>query len=158
MSYYKLEEIVMKTRNISKLIGKATGILMLAAGSASFALEGISTTSIGKLEFQKNCASCHGIGGKGNGPFVEFLKQAPSDLTLLSQKNAGIFPQENIYDWIRDASKIRAHGSQDMPIWGERYSEEIIEQFGPMYTGPASSVRQRILELVFYIATIQQKP
>ena len=147
----------MKIRKFSTIIGKITGILMLTAGSLAFALEDISTTSIGKLEFQKNCASCHGMGGKGDGPFVEFLKQAPSDLTTLSQKNAGIFPQESVYDWIRDASKIRAHGSQEMPIWGDRYNQEIIEQFGPMYTGPASSVRQRILELVFYIATIQQK-
>jgi len=147
----------MKIRKFSTIIGKTTGILMLAAGSLAFALEDISTTSIGKLEFQKNCASCHGMGGKGNGPFVEFLKQAPSDLSTLSQKNGGIFPQENVYEWIRDASKIRGHGSQEMPIWGERYSQEIIEQFGPMYSGPGSSVRQRILELVFYIATIQQK-
>lgn len=158
MHYSELEERKMNFRNVSKQIGKLTVILMLGVVTTAFALEDISTTSIGKLEFQKNCAACHGMSGKGDGPFVEFLKQAPSDLTTLSQKNGGIFPQENVYDWIRDASKIRAHGSQDMPIWGERYSKEIIEQFGPMYTGPASSVRQRILELVFYIATIQQKP
>ncbi len=147
----------MKTLNISKHIAKAFGVFLLATGSMAFAIEDLGTQSIGKMEFQKNCASCHGMGGKGDGPFVEFLKQAPSDLTLLSKKNGGVYPQESIYEWIRDAEKIRAHGTQDMPVWGERYSEEIIYHFGPMYTGPGSSVRQRILELVFYIATLQQK-
>ncbi len=37
----------MKIRKFSTIIGKITGILMLAAGSLAFALEDISTTSIG---------------------------------------------------------------------------------------------------------------
>ncbi len=148
----------MEARNISKCVTKAFGVLLLTATTAAFAVEDLGTQSIGKMEFQKNCASCHGMGGKGDGPFVEFLKQTPSDLTMLSKNNGGIYPQENIYEWIRDAEKIRAHGTQEMPVWGERYSKEIIYHFGPMYTGPGSSVRQRILELVFYIATLQQKP
>ena len=44
-----------------------------------------------------------------------------------------------------------------MPIWGDRYSMEIIEKYGPDYHGPGSSVQQRILELGFYLGTIQQK-
>jgi len=148
----------MITHSISKYVGKVSSILLLASGSMAFAIEDIGTTSIGKMEFQKNCASCHGMGGKGDGPFVEFLKETPSDLTLLSKNNAGIFPQAMIYDYIRDAEKVRAHGTKEMPIWGDRYSLEIIEQWGPMYAGPGSSVNERILELVFYLATIQQKP
>ncbi len=148
----------MKTQSISKYIGKVTGILLLGSGSLAFAIEDIGTTSIGKMEFQRNCASCHGAGGKGDGPFVEFLKETPSDLTVLSKNNAGIFPQAMIYDYIRDAEKIRAHGTKEMPIWGDRYSQEIIERYGEMYAGPGSSVNERILELVFYLGTIQQKP
>lgn len=148
----------MMVQSISKYFGKAAGILLLASGSVAFAQEDMGTTSIGKMEFQKNCAACHGMGGKGDGPFVEFLKQAPSDLTQLSKKNAGIYPQVQVYDWIRDVEKVRAHGTADMPVWGERYSLEIIEKYGPMYSGPGSSVRERILELVFYIGTIQENP
>lgn len=148
---------MMKPR-IVRQVSKIASIFLLTAGSTAFAQEDIGTQSIGKMEFQKNCASCHGKGGKGDGPLVEFLKQTPPDLTLLAKKNGGIYPQAKVYDWIRDAKKVRAHGTEEMPIWGDRYSKEIIEHYGPDYTGPGSSVQQRILELVFYIGTIQQKP
>ncbi len=143
---------------IAKPVIGAIGILFLATAGIAFAQEDVGTVTIGKMEFQKNCAACHGIGGKGDGPFIEFLKQSPPDLTLLSKNNGGVFPQERVYEWIRDPQKIRAHGTDEMPIWGERYSREIIEYYGPDYTGPGSSVRQRILELVFYLGSIQQKP
>lgn len=148
----------MRTSHKAKHLVEVSGIVLLIAGSAAFAQEDIGTTSIGKMEFQKNCAACHGMEGKGDGPLIEFLKQTPPDLTLLSKKNGGVFPQERVYEWIRDPNRIRAHGTDEMPIWGERYSREIIELYGPDYAGPGSSVRQRILELVFYLGTIQQKP
>ena len=148
----------MMTPNIVKHVSKIAGLVLLTTGSAAFAQEDLGTQSIGKMEFQKNCAACHGKGGKGDGPLVEFLKQTPPDLTMLSKNNGGVYPQAKVYDWIRDAKKVRAHGTEEMPIWGDRYSKEIIEYYGPDYTGPGSSVQQRILELVFYIGTIQQKP
>jgi len=148
----------MMTPSIVKHVSKIAGLVLLTTGSAAFAQEDLGTQSIGKMEFQKNCAACHGKGGKGDGPLVEFLKQTPPDLTMLSKKNGGVYPQAKVYDWIRDAKRVRAHGTEEMPIWGDRYSKEIIEYYGPDYTGPGSSVQQRILELVFYIGTIQQKP
>ncbi len=135
-----------------------TTMVLLSAGTAGYAQEEMGSDTIGKIEFQKNCAACHGKGGKGDGPLIEFLKQTPPDLTLISKNNGGVYPQEKVYEWIRDTKKIRAHGTDEMPIWGDRYSRDIIEFYGPDYTGPGSSVRQRILELVFYIGTIQQKP
>ena len=96
------------------------------------------------------------MGGKGDGPLIEFLKQTPPDLTLLSKRYGGVYPQDKVYDWIRDVGKVWAHGTQEMPVWGERYSREIIETYGPDYAGPGSSVTQRILELVYYIGSIQQ--
>ena len=148
----------MTKASISTYVINLSGIVLLSAGSAALAQEDLGTQSIGKMEFQKNCASCHGMGGKGDGPLVEFLKQSPGDLTVLSKNNGGIYPQDKVYEWIRDPQRIRAHGTEEMPIWGERYSMEIIEKYGPDYFGPGSSVQERILELVFYIGTIQQKP
>jgi mono/diheme cytochrome c family protein len=146
----------MKTPRIAKPAVWAVSLVCLATASVAFAQEDLGPESIGKMEFQKNCAACHGKGGKGDGPLIEFLKQTPPDLTLLSKNNGGVFPQEKVYEWIRDPQKIRAHGTDEMPIWGERYSREIIEYYGPDYAGPGSSVRQRILELVFYLGSIQQ--
>lgn len=141
---------------ISKATTIFAGLTLLAAGAAAFAMEDLGTQSIGKMEFQKNCASCHGMGGKGDGPMLEFLKQTPPDLTTLSKSNGGVYPQDKVYAWIRDPQKIRAHGTVEMPIWGDRYSKEIIEKYGPDYYGPGSSVQERILELVFFLGSIQE--
>lgn len=146
----------MKSGAIVWKTSATAGVLLLLAGGTVQAQEERGAQSIGKMEFQRNCAVCHGVGGKGDGPLIEFLKQAPSDLTQLRKKNGGVYPQAKVYDWIRDAKRIRAHGSAEMPIWGDRYNQEIMEQFGEYYSGPASSVRQRILELVFYIGSIQE--
>lgn len=132
------------------------GAVLLGAGSTGLAMEDLGTQSIGKMEFQKNCASCHGMSGKGDGPLLEFLKQTPPDLTVLSKNNGGVYPQDKVYAWIRDPQRIRAHGTEEMPVWGDRYSKEIIEKYGPDYYGPGSSVQERILELVFYLGTIQE--
>ena len=146
----------MTVRGILRHVGAGASILLLVAAGGVFAQEETGTQSIGKMEFQKNCASCHGIAGKGDGPFVEFLKQTPPDLGVLSKRYGGVYPQAKVYEWIRDVNRVRAHGTQEMPIWGDRYSKEIVDKYGPDYTGPGGSVKERILELVFYIGTIQQ--
>lgn len=146
----------MSTIKVLRNSGLMLGLMSLLFTGTAFAQEEMGTQSIGKMEFQKNCASCHGMSGKGDGPFVEFLRKKPADLTTIRKRNGGVYPQEKVYETIRDPKRVRAHGTKEMPIWGERYSQEIMEKYGPDYTGPGSSVRQRILELVFYIGNIQK--
>jgi len=145
----------MNKRRFVSRIAIAVSFLLLTLDIA-FAQDDIGVDSIGRMEFQKNCAACHGMSGKGDGPLLEFLRETPPDLTLISKRHNGVFPVEKIYMWIRDPQRIRAHGTKEMPIWGDRYSQEIIETYGPDYTGPGSSVHERILELVFYIGTLQK--
>lgn len=38
----------------------------------------------GKKLFQANCASCHGAGGKGDGPAGAVLKPKPADLSTMA--------------------------------------------------------------------------
>ncbi len=139
-------------RKIAVLLG-AISFLTVFGVSAQ---EDWGTEHIGEAAFLKSCAACHGADGKGTGPILDILKQKPADLTTISKRNGGKYPQQKIYAWIRDPERIRAHGSAEMPIWGEKFSKEIIESYGPYYTGPACSVQARILELVFYIGTIQK--
>jgi mono/diheme cytochrome c family protein len=49
---------------------------------------------IGKIEYQSNCASCHGIGAKGDGPLSTELKKRPTDLTVLAKKR--FFPLNSV--------------------------------------------------------------
>ena len=48
----------------------------------------------GRDSFEFYCASCHGTGGKGDGPIASALKVRPTDLTSLARRNRGAFPKD----------------------------------------------------------------
>jgi len=107
----------------------------------------------GKHEFQRNCAICHGIGGKGDGPIVKLLKQKPADLTQLVKKNQGEFPFWSTYRMIDGREPIDGHGGREMPIWGDRFRIET----GALQQGAEAVVRGRILEIIVYLQSLQEK-
>ena len=121
---------------------------------------------IGKAEFQSSCASCHGADAKGQGPVSSQLKTSPSDLTMLAKHNTGVFPTDAVYDTIYGSKTIPAHGSREMPVWGERFNPivSLPHDVDPYYwqkAGPQRSpdvvVRARILAVIDYLNRIQQK-
>ncbi|WP_172429199.1 c-type cytochrome [Mameliella alba] len=142
------EEIMLKSAKI--VFPVLLGFLSLPVAALS--------QEIGKEAFQANCAVCHGTDGKGGGPILDYLKSAPSDLTRISERNGGQFPAQQVYDLIADAGQTRAHGTSEMPIWGNRFNAEIIAQQGEYGSGQTDmpSAQARILELVFFLATIQE--
>lgn len=103
----------------------------------------------GKEMFKSYCAVCHGTDAKGNGPAASALKTAPTDLTLLAQKNGGKYPSAHVAAVLRGQSTTPSHGSADMPIWGPLFSS--ISQ------GHEAQVQQRTANLVTYIANLQAK-
>ncbi|MGO9166065.1 MAG: c-type cytochrome, partial [Candidatus Sulfotelmatobacter sp.] len=56
-----------------------------------------TSLSSGKEMYHAYCASCHGAGGKGDGPASPALKFPPSDLTNLAKRNAGKFPELRVF-------------------------------------------------------------
>lgn len=116
--------------------------------------------SVGQLEYMASCATCHGPEGKGNGTFAAFLDVDMPDLTQLSKNNGGKFPVNRVYGIIDGREEISAHGTRYMTIWGSRYNAEMIEKldaFGPTSKETVERmVRGRILELVFFLASIQE--
>src|ERR1700746_3569630 len=83
----------------------------------------------GKSEFQSSSATYHGIDGEGKGPLSTQLKVLPADLTVLTKKNNGVFPFETVYEVIDGRKEVAAHGTRDMPIWGNRYGPNIAQTF-----------------------------
>src|SRR5258708_28361490 len=77
----------------------------------------------GKEMFVTYCAVCHGKDAKGNGPAASALKRTPTDLTTLTGRNQGKFPELRMYSMIQGDSETVAHGSRDMPIWGNVFQE-----------------------------------
>ena len=73
----------------------------------------------GKEMFNEYCAVCPGTAGKGDGPAATALKKAPADLTQLAAKNSGKFPDVRVMRYIGGEDTVAAHGTRDMPMWGE---------------------------------------
>jgi mono/diheme cytochrome c family protein len=69
--------------------------------------------------FHAYCAVCHGDNGKGGGPAATALKTAPADLTALSAKHNGKFPALEVQQFIQGENGPSAHGTRDMPMWGD---------------------------------------
>ena len=99
--------------------------------------------------YKSYCAVCHGIDGKGNGPAASALKVPPPDLTTLAPRNGGKYPSLRVAAIIRGEEPLAAHGTKDMPIWGNL--------FWSMSGGHESEVQQRVTNLNKYIDSLQKK-
>jgi mono/diheme cytochrome c family protein len=113
---------------------------------------------LGRREFEDNCATCHGMEARGDGPMRPFLARPPSDLTRLAQRHGGTFPRSLIADLIdgRGMTGPGPHGTRDMPVWGRVYREQSEAQTRGTPFPPEWSVRGRITALVDYLQTLQQ--
>jgi len=116
-------------------------------------------TSLGQLEYESNCAVCHGSDGAGAGPYAELLTLSVPDLTAIQKNNGGVFPFEKVYEVIDGRQEVKAHGPRDMPIWGDRYDKDAVE-LGTMgeYAGDREAyLRARILALISHLFSLQKK-
>lgn len=138
------------------LLSLAFGSTSLAAGDqTSGSKEYRIEEAIGSKEYRISCLNCHGVGGKGGGPMAELLKKKPSDLTMLAKKNKGEYPFMRVYQTIDGRVVVPGHGDRKMPIWGKRYLEEDYQRYRTDFGGE-DVVRGRILQLVYYVQTLQQ--
>ena len=107
----------------------------------------------GKPAFEQYCATCHGRDGKGGGGASNLLTVKPTDLTMISKNNNGTFPFWRIYGVVDGREEeIKGHGTRDMPIWGAEFRAQAASSITAQ-----SQVRGRILELVYYLQSIQAK-
>jgi len=109
-----------------------------------------STSPTSGVEMYKAyCAVCHAADGKGNGPAAPALKSQPTDLTTLSKNNGGKFPDMKVASMIRGEGNVPAHGTPEMPVWGQL--------FWGMSHGHEGEVQQRVANLTKYIESMQTK-
>lgn len=76
----------------------------------------------GKELYDRFCASCHGVTGRGDGPVASSLKVEVPDLTLIARRAKGAYPRDRIEKIIDGRYIVAAHGSRTMPVWGEDFS------------------------------------
>jgi mono/diheme cytochrome c family protein len=103
----------------------------------------------GKEMYAHYCASCHGKDGKGDGPAARAMKSVPTDLTQLSATNSGKFPELKVAHAIDGTYDLAAHGSRDMPTWGEVFHQ--------MDGSGMQTAKIRIANLTAYLQSLQAK-
>ena len=92
------------------------------------------------------CAACHGKEGRGDGPAAPAFKTPPTNLTTLAAKNNGKFPDMEIASVLQfGTSASNAHGSKDMPVWGQLFSS----------LGDQPQTKQRIYNLTKHVESLQ---
>ncbi len=105
---------------------------------------------VGRREFARYCAACHGADARGAGPAASALRTPPADLTRIAARRSGDFPADEIAAWIDGRLAPPAHGTREMPIWGARLAAGL-----PPGELTQDLVRGRILTLVEYLRSIQ---
>jgi mono/diheme cytochrome c family protein len=110
---------------------------------------------IGQEEFRNHCAACHGLEGRGDGPIGQILKNPAPNLAQISERNGGKYPVEKVYQTIEGSAVVAAHGTRDMPLWGNRYRTMTKPVTPDQMSAADDLAQQRILSLVYYIGTLQ---
>jgi mono/diheme cytochrome c family protein len=125
------------------------GLALCAAQTTKVKTTSSLTTAIsGKALYGQYCAACHGADGKGGGPAATALVKHPTDLTQLRRFNAGEFPEEHFVKMMNGEVPVSAHGSANMPIWGDYFRNT---------TNNPNLVQDRIHSLLNYMEDIQGK-
>ncbi len=102
----------------------------------------------GQAIYVERCGACHGEDAKGNGPAVGSLWVAPSDLTTLAKRSGGTFPADYVKKIVGGEVNISAHGSREMPIWGDL--------FHPKNAADQERANDQFKKLAEYLESIQE--
>jgi len=129
------------------------GVGFAAAAQTPPKTPSTTNVAVGKELFHQHCSLCHGEDATGHGSwydpnnFEPERRVQPADLTVLSERNAGKFPTDRVRDSIYSKSPIPAHGTPDMPAWGD--------VFYSMKSDP-KALEQRVRDLTAYIESLQE--
>ena len=104
----------------------------------------------GSGDYQVFCSSCHGTAAKGDGVIAKSLPKRPADLTRLTARNNGLYPDDSVFKTIDGREPRSVHSGVDMPVWGDVFAKSQ-ESLGP------DAAKMRITALVEYLKTIQEK-
>jgi mono/diheme cytochrome c family protein len=120
-------------------------VLLCSALSVSAARAPSKSGVDGRVLYARYCSSCHGLEADGHGPVASVLTRPPTDLRHLAERYGRPPSRDRIARWIDGRETVAAHGTRDMPVWGERFR------------APAGSVDPRIRAIIAHLETVQAR-
>ncbi len=100
--------------------------------------------------YRQLCAGCHGADAHGVGPTSPYCSVPPTDLTLLTKKNRGVFPEKKVTQILRYGTEKPNQSTTYMPVWKPLLST--------IHGESAELTEKRITSLTGYLKSIQPKP
>ena len=132
------------------------GLFAIVVGTTAPANAQEAIVERGKEIFEAYCAVCHGNDGRGEGELGKLLRTAPPDLTKITENAEGRFPVVGTFNVIVGGLAIPAHGGEGMPVWGQFFLEEALNETGISELYAADIAAGRVLSLVYFLETIQE--
>lgn len=138
---------------LTSLAVAALGLGLALAVARSAGAQPHYSATAGSPTYRTYCANCHGLDGRGKGEITDSLGKKPNDLTRLAAENDGVYPAERMEQVIDGRVEVAAHGSREMPVWGDLF-------LWPEDDSPErrEHVKRKIGELVAYLRTLQDPP
>lgn len=129
-----------------------SALFTVLAGLVACTESSMPDRSDGQAFFSRNCTSCHGQGGAGDGAMSQSLSVAPTDLTTLSRSNGGTFPATRALAYIWGDPK-QSHLARVMPEFGGAMAEDLV----PVeLDGVFTPTPRELAGLLAYLESIQQ--
>lgn len=138
----------------------ALPLMLLALMTGVAAPAAAQDAAQGAKDFAVRCAPCHGTDAKGDGPAAASLVKKPANLTTISKRYGGTYPAGRVFETIEGLDMPNAHGTREMPVWGDVFLNEDLGSSTSLEDAVKATddASKRILALVRYIETIQEKP
>lgn len=108
-----------------------------------------SAATSGAALYGAFCASCHGETGRGDGPVADLAPVRPSDITVLSRSNGGVYPRREVMEVLEGTRAQRTHAG-GMPNWREVIARN--------ENNDERRIKARLDALVEHVETLQRIP
>jgi hypothetical protein len=131
----------------------ATVIALILLIVATVAAHGQDFTGYsGARLYYRFCASCHGDMGHGDGVVAPSFNIMVPDITGLSRRNGGRFPEEQVRRIIDGTKSLPPHGSRDMPVWGYEFYAQNVDK-----PDPKGETEKMISRLTEHVRSLQRE-
>jgi hypothetical protein len=121
-------------------------VLFLGVGTS------VEAENAGELLFEKNCVSCHGATGRGDGLRAAGLSTAPADLTRIAARRDGVWPMLEVMS-ILDGYLKATNPREDMPVFEEFLDTDMVEF--DTGNGLVTLVPIKLVDIANYLESIQ---